>query len=179
MLKKRFLLCALIMVCLAVVPIAAASPTQSEEAVVTSFITQTRAKQFEGAASMFHYPTNFTHAEQSTDQTKVAQALKYLDSMFGEMLELQKVASLAKTCHRFMGVRVMGGDLPYWDLHPGSSQLIFKVKYAKESRGWLIVEVCNLEGQNEIRSVEYSLEVEGDKPHERIEAIWKGLANLD
>lgn len=57
--------------------------------------------------------------------------------------------------------------------------MIFRVKFTKENKGFVIVHVCKIKEKNEIRSIEFALPILRNKANERMEEILKGLTELE
>ncbi len=141
------------------------------EAVLAKLAQQYFARvnkgNFAEAATLFHYPKQYTLAEQSKEGRSVTQLLTILTREFGSPSHPRVPQQ------PFMIYNVGGGsgDIPYWQQHPTSLQKQYEVTFTREATGYVIIQFCKIAGVWEIRGVQYGLSVQRPEAKTRIADI--------
>lgn len=128
---------------------------------------------FDEAAKLFHYPANMSPAERDNESKAISHMLKVLRREFGKPTS---ITPLQKQ-YAFYSVSAGSGDIPYWQQHPDVLQKNYDVTFSKEGSGYIVVQLCNISGEWEIRSVSFAFPVERADAMRRITEISNIIMN--
>lgn len=123
------------------------------EQVARSYFNHIDNSDFEAAATLFHYPENYTQQELLDDKNSIAKALGVVNKEFGNILNKKKIDSL----DNYLYIIISGGNTPYWDKHSYSIPLIYEVIFDNEGQGNVILFLCKINKKWEIQKLEYCL----------------------
>jgi hypothetical protein len=79
------------------------------------FMALARVGNFDGAAKLFHYPTNYTRAELARDEADMAQSIRELMSEIGG---IEGITAGGKLPDPSLFVAVESGNPSYWASRP-------------------------------------------------------------
>ena len=171
--KKRVLSVTLILMVLLLIGTSHGQTVSNDTLVnnAVQYFDFIRNNDFHSASRLFHYPGNYTKQELTDDMNTVSNLLAFLANEFGGVLN----QNISEAPTSFYHVLVGGGDLPYWQKHPHSVKLTYKVDFEKEGRGYVRIRFCNISGKWEIRQVEYGLPTSRPDSRERIMTIMQKM----
>ena len=155
-----------------------AHPQQTSQDILINKASQyfkyVKNRDFYNAATLFHFPKHYSQKERKDDVHAVSKTLELFADKFGNIL----VANLNQTPNPFYHVMTGGGDLRYWQKHPSSIKVIYEVTFEKESKGYVGLSFCNIDGNWEIRQVAYGIPAARSDARARITIIQKEMTQL-
>jgi hypothetical protein len=148
--------------------------TESYPAFVAEYFTLIQGHDFDKAMGMFHFPTNYSAEELEKDKSIVKKSLQLLDEKFGKF----DSPSLEKKPEVFIQVGVGGGTPEYWKKHPEINRFVFRTTYEKAGPGYMVVNICNVTGMDQIRSVEFGIPKSNPDAEKTVSQIYKDLVKV-
>lgn len=123
------------------------------------------------AVELFHYPKDETEDERRADVEAVRQSFSVITKHFGMIGPVQRATG------RLVYVEVAAGsaDITYWQKHPESLKVTYETTFSKYGEGFVAVELCNISGRWEIRSVHYGLPATDPRSTGRIMRVFNEL----
>lgn len=159
-------------------PAASATPsvasTESYPAFVTEYFTLIQKQDFDKALEMFHFPSDYSAGELEKEKVTVKKSLQFLDERFGKF----DLPSLEKKPEVFIQVGVGSGTPEYWEKHPEINRFVFRTTYEKAGPGYMVVNICNVTGMDQIRSVEYGIPKSNPDAEKTVSQIYKDLVKV-
>jgi len=178
--RTSFAALLLVGVCCAVIACAGAysssDETKAREAIDT-LLERVSARDFEGAAELFNYPSTYTPAELQKDRSGVARGLELLVEEFGLPTDPKPIAGVVVNLQAAVG----GGTLPYWQSKPNLGRdvtFIYAVTFAREGSGFVPCYFYRKGDRLEIQSVGFALPAGRPDAASRIGAVMRRMMGL-
>ena len=152
--------CLFLFICFGfVLPVNAATVNFSQlEAMLVTCMKLIQMEDFEGAAMMYHYPTNYTSEELDTDIKAVAESLRIFNEEFGKFGSIKSL----EEPKLYVNIHASGGTHVYWDKQRQAMKIELETEFENYGPGFLIFQVVDIVGTLEIKAIAYGLPVSGE-----------------
>lgn len=163
--------CSVSLACSAGAP---AADAQAARAAANTLIQRITSGDFEGAATLFHYPESYSAAELQKDRTEVAQGLALLVEEFGVPNDPRPADGIVVNLQAAVG----GGTLPYWQSKRNLGRdvtLILEVKFEKEGHGFVPCYFYRSEDGLKIQAAGFALPVSRPDAAARIGSVMRRM----
>ena len=122
------------------------------EVQALDYIEAINAKDFEKAALQIYYPESLQGEEKENEIREISKSLTIFDNEFGSVSNISP-AELEK----YYSALVMAGSLKFWVDKVNGLNLKYQVIYSKHNKGFMVFNFSEVNGELELRSVEYGL----------------------
>lgn len=154
------------------------SDAQAQEEIfkekTARFVDAYNKKDFDGVADLFHFPAEYTEAEMKADKEAIRKTLKLYFDEFGKIAGFEKKEN--PPFHYF--VTIGSADIPYWERHPEGDKISYKVTFAREGEGYLVLVFSYILKEWEVRQVNYGLPADRPQSEKRISTIFQKWQKL-
>jgi hypothetical protein len=131
-------------------------------------------RNFEGAAKLFHYPSNYSPDELARDRDAVKLGLSELSNAFGTYGESKVVQGSVNSYIFAIG----GGNLRYWEKYRESIEVRYVTTFSKEGEGFIIFKVVHISEKLELRSAAFGIPLNAPGARERMEKIGRHMMTI-
>lgn len=150
------------------------SPKEIISQIGDQFFKTEQIKDFDTASELFHYPSTYSPEERAKDKIGVRSVLEYFNQSFGKILSYK----IPENTELYLALSIGGGDLPYWAKHPTSIRITYEVRFSNDGQGYVIIDLCKINDNYEIRSVHYGLPASRKDCPKRIQEIYDGMMKV-
>ena len=126
---------------------------EDHELISKKFLYLMEQNSFKEAASLFHYPKDYTVEKKESEFKSVVGGLKRIKGWLGNLIQTLNYMPKAE----FLGYGVSGADIHYWHKKQKKSpQIMIPCRFEKIDWSLIRITFCNIENRWEIQSVDYS-----------------------
>lgn len=129
-----------------------ANPAQVR-ALVETAANLLRARDFAGAALLYHFPADYTEDQLEADLAGVAASLELFAGEFGSFDRIEPLAAPVL----YVDVFVTGGNHAYWEAHPDSYRVVMLTDFSRYGPGFLVFHLVDIIGVLELKAIAYGL----------------------
>lgn len=127
------------------------------------------------AANLFHYRTDETVAERRAEVEAVRQSIAAITRHFGAIGSIQEVRGRVA----YLEIAVGSADIAYWQKYPEAIKATYTAKFSEVGEGFIGVELCNISGTWEVRSVHYGLPAADPRSPARMLRVFKEVRGTE
>ncbi len=145
------------------------SSKTTAEKIGDEFFYCLKKNDFDSAAGLFHY----SPAEKNKESKTIKKLLIFLTKEFGNIREYEFSRPV-----KFYQVYISGEEPKYWQKHPVSYTVYYKVNFSTEGEGYVSIDFSYIQEKIEIRAVHYGLPVSRSDGKERVVEIGKKMVKV-